>query len=84
MHHSEEENCREALTMAGRFFLLLQMVLQVSGSGVTPFVIPQQSILLRAMASVLTTVSLGDLRVRYVTSSANLGRRLLSESVPQV
>jgi hypothetical protein len=57
-------------------------VLQVSGSGVTPFVVPQQTILLRAMASVLTTVSLGDLSIRYVTSAVSQRRRLLAEDVP--
>lgn len=55
------------------------MVLQISGTGVTPFSIPQQTALLRAMASVLTTVSLADLRIRYVTSLANSGRRLLAD-----
>ena len=57
----------------------MQLVLRVSGTGVTPFGIPQQTILLRAMASVLTTVSLADLQIRYVTSSVNLRRRLLAE-----
>lgn len=60
----------------------VQVVIQVSGSGVTPFVVPQQTILLRAMASVLTTVSLGDLSIRYVTSAVNQRRRLLSDDLP--
>jgi len=60
----------------------LQVVLQVSGTGVTPFAVPQQTILLRAMASVLTTVSLGDLSIRYVNSAVNQRRRLLAEDVP--
>lgn len=58
----------------------MQLVLRVSGTGVTPFGIPQQTILLRAMASVLTTVSLADLQIRYVTSSVNLRRRLLADN----
>ncbi len=63
----------------------LQVVIQVSGSGVTPFVVPQQTIMLRAMASVLTTVSLGDLSIRYVTSAVNQSRRLLADDMlPQV
>lgn len=59
--------------------LCMQLVLRVSGTGVTPFLIPQQTVLLRAMASVLTTVSLSDLQIRYVTSSVNLRRRLLED-----
>ena len=58
---------------------MAQMVVQVSGSGVTPFLIPQQTTLLRATASVLTTVSLADLQIRYVSSSVNQRRRLLDD-----
>lgn len=57
---------------------VLQLVMQVSGTGVTPFLIPEQTTLLRATASVLTTVSLSDLRILYVTSSVSQGRRLLT------
>ena len=53
----------------------------VSGPGVTPFGIPQQTVLINSMAAQMTTVTKPDFLVRYVTSQdpGQTRRRLLMD-----